>query len=156
MYLNDTIKTCEKRPLNKLIFNSLLLPLCYCKGIFLINTSNILIMHTKATSSFLYLILPVTILFFSITSLAQNILKVDSLSKNTFSWTQKEKEFGFANFDEVFKTHDVPKGKKVHILPRGTAIAAFNKGGQKEKELDSFIAEQKVAGIRTFYNTSLR
>ena len=32
-------------------------------------------------------------------------------------------------------------------LQNGTAIAAFSRGGQKEKELDVFITEQKVAGI---------
>lgn len=107
-------------------------------------------------SSFLRIILPVTILFSALTSLAQNITKADSLSKNTFGWNQEEKEFGFAHFDEVFKTRDVLKGKKVHQLPQGTAITAFSKGGQKEKELDVFIREQKVAGILILQDGKIR
>ena len=104
-------------------------------------------MRILVSSSFLYIIVPITILFSTLPALAQRITSADSLSKNTFGWTQEEKEFGFAHFDEVFKTRDVPKGKKVHELPQGIAIAAFSKGGQKEKELDVFITEQKVAGI---------
>ena len=113
-------------------------------------------MRIQVISSFLYIILPVTILFSALPSLAQSITNADSLSKNTFGWNQKEKEFGFAHFDEVFKTRDVPKGRKVHKLPQGTAIAAFNKGGQKEKELDAFIAEQKVAGILILQDGKIR
>jgi CubicO group peptidase (beta-lactamase class C family) len=98
----------------------------------------------------------VTILFPALPSLAQRITNADSLSKNTFGWNQQEKEFGFAHFDEVFKTRDVPKGRKVHNLPQGTAIAAFNKGGQKEKELDAFITAQKVAGILILQDGKIR
>ena len=70
-------------------------------------------MLMQVTSSFLYVILPVTILFSASPSLAQRPTKADSLSKNTFGWNQEEKEFGFAHFDEVFKTRDVARGKKV-------------------------------------------
>ncbi len=108
------------------------------------------------TSSFLCIILTVTILFSGLPSFAQNISKADSLSKNTFDWNQKEKEFGFAHFDEVFNTRDVPKGKKVHKLPQGTPIAAFSEGGQKENELNAFITEQKVAGILILHNGKIR
>lgn len=113
-------------------------------------------MRIQVTLSFLYIILPVTILFSALPSLAQSITNADSLSKNTFDWNQEEKEFGFAHFDEVFNTRDVPKGKKVHKLPQGTPIAAFSKGGQKEKELDAFIAEQKVAGILILQDGKIR
>ena len=113
-------------------------------------------MGIQITSSILYIILLVTTLFSTLPSLAQRITNADSLSKNTFGWNQKEKEFGFSHFDEVFKTRDVPKGRKVHKLPQGTAIAAFSKGGQKEKVIDSFIMEQKVAGILILQNGKIR
>jgi hypothetical protein len=113
-------------------------------------------MRIQITSSILYIILLVTTLFSTLPSLAQRITNADSLSKNTFGWNQKEKEFGFSHFDEVFKTRDVPKGRKVHKLPQGTAIAAFSKVGQKEKEIDSFIMEQKVAGILILQNGKIR
>jgi len=104
-------------------------------------------MRILVTSSFIYIIVSVSLLFSALPSLAQSITNAASLSKNTFGWNQEEKEFGFAHFDEVFKTRDVAKGKKVHELPHGTAIVAFSKGGIKEKDLESFITEQKVAGI---------
>jgi len=113
-------------------------------------------MRIQITSSILYIILLVTTLFSTLPSLAQRITNADSLSKNTFGWNQKEKEFGFSHFDEVFKTRNVPKGRKVHKLPQGTAIAAFSKGGQKEKVIDSFIMEQKVAGILILQNGKIR
>lgn len=96
------------------------------------------------------------ILISSTSSLAQRITNADSLSRNTFSWNQQEKEFGFAHFDQVFKTRDVLNGKKVRELPQGNAIAAFNKGGQKGKELERFITEQKVAGLLILQNGMIR
>ena len=113
-------------------------------------------MRIQVTSSFLYIMLPVTILFSALPSLAQRITNADSLSKNVFGWNQEEKEFGFAHFDEVFKTHEVQKGRKVHKLPQGTTIAAFSDGGQKEKELDAFIAGQKVAGMLILQDGKIR
>lgn len=113
-------------------------------------------MRMQATTSVLYIILPFTILFSAAPSLAQSITNADSLSKNTFGWNQQEKEFGFAHFDEVFNTRDVRKGRKVHKLPQGIPIAAFSKDGQKEKELDAFITEQKVAGILILQNGKIR
>ena len=119
-------------------------------------TSSNQLMSLQVAPSFLYIIIPVILLFTTLTSLAQRITNADSLSKNTFAWNQEEKEFGFAHFDEVFNTRDVPKGKRVHKLPQGRAIAAFNKGGQKEKELDVFITEQKVAGILILQEGKIR
>lgn len=113
-------------------------------------------MRIQFPSLLKYIILPIAILFSALPCLAQRITNADSLSKNTFGWNQEEKEFGFAHFDEVFKTHEVPKGRKVHKLPQGTAIAAFSKGGQKEKKLDSFITEQKVAGILILQDGKIR
>jgi CubicO group peptidase (beta-lactamase class C family) len=109
-------------------------------------------MCKQVATSFLYIILPATILLSALPSFAQTITKADSLSKNTFGWNQKEKEFGFAHFDDVFKTNEVKKGKKVHKLPQGRAIEAFSKG----KELEVFITEQKVAGILILQDGKIR
>jgi CubicO group peptidase (beta-lactamase class C family) len=110
----------------------------------------------KQLVSLLYTVLPVTILFSVSPSLAQRVTNVDSISKNSFGWNQEEKEFAFAHFDQIFNTRDVPKGSKVHKLPQGTSIAAFNKSGQKEKELETFIKEQKVAGILILQDGNIR
>jgi CubicO group peptidase (beta-lactamase class C family) len=87
---------------------------------------------------------------------AQVINNPDSLPKNSFGWNQQERELGFAHFDKVFKARDVPRGNKVHVLAPGVPIAAFSKGGQKENELDSFIKEQKVAGLLILQDGKIR
>jgi CubicO group peptidase (beta-lactamase class C family) len=89
-----------------------------------------------------------TILFISgYASLAQHITNPDSLSKNSFGWNQEEREFGYAHFDKVYKARDVPKGRKVYALQQGKPITNFSKGGEKEIALETFITEQKVAGL---------
>lgn len=44
----------------------------------------------------------------------------------------------------------------MHKLPPGTTIAAFSKGGQKEKELHAFITEQKVMGMLILQDGKIR
>jgi len=113
-------------------------------------------MRIPFSLSFLHIIIALTILFPALPLLAQHINSVDSFNKNTFSWNQQEKEFGFAHFDQIFGTHEVPKGKKVHKLLPGKTIAAFSKGGQKEMEFNSFITEQKVAGMLILQDGKIR
>lgn len=50
----------------------------------------------------------------------------------------------------------MPGGSKVYEFPQGTPIAAFSKGGEKEKELNNFIAEQKVAGLMILQDGKIR
>lgn len=101
-------------------------------------------MRIPVTTSFLKSILFVIIVVSasSANSLAQEISNKDSLSKNASPQKQKVRE--------------VPKGKKVHKLLNGLPIAAFTTGRQKEKELDDFITEQKVAGIIILQNGKIR
>ncbi|MEO7767485.1 MAG: serine hydrolase [Ferruginibacter sp.] len=113
-------------------------------------------MRIPVTSSILsiavliFILLPVTF------TLAQTITNLDSISKNPFVWNQKEREFGFSHFDQIFKARDVPCKKKVHELPQGISIAAFSNGGQKEKDLEAFITEQKVAGLLILQDGKIR
>jgi CubicO group peptidase (beta-lactamase class C family) len=105
---------------------------------------------------FLFLII-LSINVFSVLGIAaQTRLSADSISRNTFLWNQKEKEFGFRHFDKIFRTNDVENGKKVFLLPRGEVIAAFSAGGKKEKEFETFIMEQKVAGILIIHEGKIR
>ena len=105
-------------------------------------------------------ILSVTGLAFALalssSSVAQSTSDPDSLSKNAFQWNQEERELGFAHFDEVFKAGEVPKGSKVHELPQGLPIAAFSAGGEKERELEDFLREQKVAGFLILQDGKIR
>lgn len=89
-------------------------------------------MPKLCTRSFLF----ISVLFISILQplclFAQKNKKPDSL-KNISPPKQEVRE--------------VKMGTFVHELPQGLAITAFASGGEKEKFLDSFIQEQKVAGL---------
>lgn len=125
----------------------------FVTNIILFNPSNTAISQMRLLTAFIVAIL---FLFLSVSSLAQRITKAASLSKNAFGWNQAEKELGFAHFDEVFKTSKVPRGRKTHVLMQGASLAAFSKDGAKEKMLEYFITEQKVAGLLILQNGKIR
>ena len=99
-------------------------------------------MRVPVTQSFLSIIILLNIIFSASSSFAQDITNPDSLSKNSSHWNKEERE--------------VPTGSKVHKLPQGLPIAAFSPGGEKEKELEDFIIEQKVAGLLILQNGKIR
>ncbi|RYG50255.1 MAG: class C beta-lactamase-related serine hydrolase [Chitinophagaceae bacterium] len=113
-------------------------------------------MRTQFNAYFELVILLFPILFFAQPSLAQKIINIDSVSRNTFGWNQQEREFGFAHFDEIFNTREVRKGKKLYKISEGKDLAAFHKGGQKEKDFEAFMDEQKVAGIIILQDGKIR
>lgn len=78
----------------------------------------------------------------SSSSVAQDILNADSGSVNASKWRTDERK--------------VLNGSNVHELPQGMPIAAFAKGGDKEKELEDFISEQKVAGLLILQDGKIR
>jgi len=99
-------------------------------------------MPIPVTSTFLRTILFVGMVISASYCLAQDVTNPNSLSKNGSKRNPEERE--------------VPRGRKVHELPQGTPFAAFSKGGEKEKELNDFITEQKVAGIMILQNGKIR
>lgn len=78
----------------------------------------------------------------SSSSHAQSLSHPDSLSTNSSEVYPKERE--------------VPKGSKVHEFPKGLPFAAFGAGGAKEKVLEDFIKEQKVAGLLIIQDGKIR
>jgi CubicO group peptidase (beta-lactamase class C family) len=99
-------------------------------------------MHKPINSSFLSTIIVFIIVISPLSLLAQDITNPDSLSKNSSNLIQKERE--------------VPKGNEVHKLLQGLPIAAFSPGGEKEKVLEDFMKEQKVAGFLILQNGKIR
>ena len=89
-------------------------------------------------------------------SLAQDTSDPASIPKNSFQWNQQERELGFLHFDEVFEGRVVPGGNKVHELPQGFPISAFCDGGEKEREFEEFLTEQKVAGLLILQDGMIR
>lgn len=75
-------------------------------------------------------------------SFAQNTSNPDSISQKPSQRNQEERE--------------VPAGDKILELPEGSPIAAFSSGGAKEKALEDFIKEQKVAGLLILQDGKIR
>lgn len=100
------------------------------------------IMRNILSSQILSITVLAVLLACGSTSFAQHTSRMDSLSKSAPHQKQKERE--------------VPKGNQVHELPQGSEIAAFSAGGAKEKALEDFIAEQKVAGFLVLQDGKIR
>lgn len=75
-------------------------------------------------------------------SFAQHTSDPDLISQKRSQWNQEERK--------------VPKGGKILELPQGSPIAAFSSGGVKEKALEDFIKEQKVAGLLILKDGKIR
>ena len=99
-------------------------------------------MRKPVISSFLNITVLVIMLISASSSIAQDITNPDSLSKNSSHLNREERE--------------VPKGSKVHQLSQGLPIAAFGPGGEKEKALEDFMREQKVAGLIILQDGKIR
>lgn len=78
---------------------------------------------------------------FGTSCFAQNASKPDSTTQESLQWNQE---------------HQVPRGNKVHRLSQGMPIAAFSAGGEKEKALEDFLKEQKVAGFLILQDGKIR
>ena len=113
-------------------------------------------MSTLVTSPILGAVGLAILLAMGSSSLAQGTSDPASIPKNSFIWNQEEIELGFLHYDEVFVGREVPGGNKVHELPQGLPIAAFSKGGEKEREFEEFLIEQKVAGLLILQDGMIR
>ena len=78
----------------------------------------------------------------SSSSFAQHTSNPDSISQEPPQWNLEERE--------------VPIGGKILELPEGSPIAAFSSGGAKERILEDFIEEQKVAGLLILQDGKIR
>jgi CubicO group peptidase (beta-lactamase class C family) len=78
----------------------------------------------------------------SSSSFAQQTSNTGSISPKPSEWNPAERE--------------VPVEGEVLELPDGSPIAAFSSGGAKEKALEDFIKEQKVAGFLVLHDGKIR
>src|SRR4051794_8756063 len=79
-----------------------------------------------------------------------------SLRRPTTTWSQADREIGFAHWDSIFPSRDVPRGATVHPLPVGTPLAAFAAGTENAAWLDGYFAEQRVAGLLVLQDGRIR
>jgi CubicO group peptidase (beta-lactamase class C family) len=87
---------------------------------------------------------------------AANPIDPATLRRSSFTWTQAEREFGFAHWDSVYAGRSVARGDNLHALPAGKPIAAFEPGQPGAKALDAFIVEQQVAGLIILQDGAVR
>ena len=62
-----------------------------------------------------------------------------TLRRSSFTWSQAEREFGFANWDAVYSGRLVPRGAQVRGLSSGTRLASLRSGTVGAQALDRFI-----------------
>ena len=66
-----------------------------------------------------------------------------TLRRSSFTWSQDEREFGFAHWDSVFADRLVSRGAHVRDLPNGAPLAALEAGTPGAQALARFIVDEK-------------
>jgi len=79
---------------------------------------------------------------FGTSTFAQDTTTTNSTTQKSSQWKQEERE--------------VPNGDKTYELSQEMPIAAFSAGGEKEKALEDFLKEQKVAGFLILQDGKIR
>jgi CubicO group peptidase (beta-lactamase class C family) len=79
-----------------------------------------------------------------------------TLRRSSFTWSQAEREFGFAHWDAVYSGRLVPRGIQVRGLPSGTPLASLSPGTVGAQAIDRFINDEKVAGLIVLQNGAVR
>lgn len=79
-----------------------------------------------------------------------------TLRRSSFTWSQAEREFGFAHWDAIYSGRLVPRGANVRGLPSGTPLASLRPGTVGAQALDRFIDDEKVAGLIVLQNGAVR
>jgi CubicO group peptidase (beta-lactamase class C family) len=78
------------------------------------------------------------------------------LRRATTTWSQADREIGFAHWDSIFPSRVVPRGVRVHPLPAGAPLTAFAAGSENARWLDGYLTEQRVAGLLVLHDGRIR
>jgi CubicO group peptidase (beta-lactamase class C family) len=96
----------------------------------------------------------------SSSSLAQNSLpqKFDPKTwiRPLATWSQEEREFGFANWDLIYPARSIPRGQQVRPIPEGAQLSLFSDGGEGAKQLERSIDNFNLAGIVVLHDGKVR
>jgi len=71
-------------------------------------------------------------------------------------WTQSERDFAFAHWDELYPARVIARGPKVRALPPGPALAGFEAGGVGTLRLQRMVEDFRLAGIVVLHRGQLR
>ena len=79
------------------------------------------------------------------------------LRRSSFLWTQAEREYGFAHWDQVFSGRIVETNPVPHPLPTGLAIdQLLDAQPDASDSIENFIAQNKVAGLIIIHKGTIR
>lgn len=88
---------------------------------------------------------------------AAEAVNVNALAGRPIStWTQAEREFGFAHWDQLYPARVIARGPTVRALPQGAVLAGFEPGGTGALLLQRMIEEFRLAGIVVLHRGQLR
>ena len=73
-----------------------------------------------------------------------------------FTWTQAEREFGFAHWDRLYPSRVIARGPTVRALPQGAPLAGFEPGGAGDRQLQRNVEEFRLAGLVVLHRGQLR
>ena len=79
-----------------------------------------------------------------------------SRSAVVLTWTQAQRESGFAGMETIFLTRTVRASERPRPLPQGRRLEAFAPGGSHASDFDRFVTEQKVAGVLVLHEGAIR
>jgi len=89
-------------------------------------------------------------------SLSPSEIDPQSLRRPRATWNQAEREFAFANWDRIFSTRTIARGKQVHPLAEGAPLPTFSPGGKGAMQLQRNIDDFKLAGIVVLHDGKQR
>lgn len=85
-----------------------------------------------------------------------NALDPATLRRSEFTWSQAEREFGFAHYGDIYSGRIVARGTQVHALSTKTPLASLRPGTVGAQALDRFINDEKVAGLIVLQDGAVR
>jgi CubicO group peptidase (beta-lactamase class C family) len=80
----------------------------------------------------------------------------DLARRPMFTWTQAEREFGFAHWDRLYPAQVISRGPTVRALPQGAPLAGFEAGGAGDRQLQRNVEDFGLAGLVVLHRGQLR
>jgi CubicO group peptidase (beta-lactamase class C family) len=87
---------------------------------------------------------------------AQQTREPASRAAVVLTWTQAQREAGFAGMEARFLTRTVRAGSSPRRLSDGRQLAAFASGGARADWFERFVTEQKIAGVLVLRDGAVR
>jgi CubicO group peptidase (beta-lactamase class C family) len=72
------------------------------------------------------------------------------------TWTQAEREFGFAHWDRLYPARVIARGPDVRNLPQGAPLAGFEPGGAGAQQLQRNVDDFGLAALVVLHRGKLR